>query len=587
MKKATTESKKWKTLYQAAAEFRAIEPWKWVKETDLFGVKDPVTGEIGYCCVMGEMGEVLAMAVYLGTGGFNGYRMIQDQNNTAEYGDFMFVQDCFLVSFENKSGLEKEDKALIKELGIEATGKRAWPMFRRHEPGYFPWFIEQKDLQYLTLVLQQAKEVCLRIKKNNGLPQPPRDGQYLVRVYDSTSGAWEDVWLKPAPPTHSAPAPAVFDELRLKRLIKIARPSSSVWEIDFFYAPTPIGKEGRPYFPYAMMIADSDTGLIQDVHLSDKKSYSAEFSDRLITCIEKSELLPGEILVRGDEPFEMLKSMASRLNIRLSRAKRLAAIDSARRSLENHLDGREASSPLFEGYCGDEQMEELLESAGSELSIYGLYGLIYGCIASQGMVMPSVLMPAIFGNDDLDIETEAQAEETIGNIFTLWNCLNEWDPEKEGIMLPAFEYPTDRYGIMHRCVEALELGSSFITGLELGGLSYGDMPDDLKEAAEQLRRTTDVLVAQTELIEQATNFRAKEAKEAVQAIKKAEFIIGGCIAEIYQWSKEAGPHLPSVIKNHNPQVRGLPVLTGSKVGRNELCPCGSGKKFKKCCGMSL
>jgi uncharacterized protein len=21
-----------------------------------------------------------------------------------------------------------------------------------------------------------------------------------------------------------------------------------------------------------------------------------------------------------------------------------------------------------------------------------------------------------------------------------------------------------------------------------------------------------------------------------------------------------------------------------KVGRNDLCPCGSGKKFKKCCG---
>ncbi len=24
--------------------------------------------------------------------------------------------------------------------------------------------------------------------------------------------------------------------------------------------------------------------------------------------------------------------------------------------------------------------------------------------------------------------------------------------------------------------------------------------------------------------------------------------------------------------------------TTPKVGRNELCPCGSGKKFKKCCG---
>jgi preprotein translocase subunit SecA len=23
---------------------------------------------------------------------------------------------------------------------------------------------------------------------------------------------------------------------------------------------------------------------------------------------------------------------------------------------------------------------------------------------------------------------------------------------------------------------------------------------------------------------------------------------------------------------------------GEKVGRNDLCPCGSGKKYKKCCG---
>jgi preprotein translocase subunit SecA len=27
-----------------------------------------------------------------------------------------------------------------------------------------------------------------------------------------------------------------------------------------------------------------------------------------------------------------------------------------------------------------------------------------------------------------------------------------------------------------------------------------------------------------------------------------------------------------------------PVRTGPKVGRNEPCPCGSGKKYKKCCG---
>ena len=26
--------------------------------------------------------------------------------------------------------------------------------------------------------------------------------------------------------------------------------------------------------------------------------------------------------------------------------------------------------------------------------------------------------------------------------------------------------------------------------------------------------------------------------------------------------------------------------TGAKVGRNQQCPCGSGKKFKRCCGLA-
>ena len=32
----------------------------------------------------------------------------------------------------------------------------------------------------------------------------------------------------------------------------------------------------------------------------------------------------------------------------------------------------------------------------------------------------------------------------------------------------------------------------------------------------------------------------------------------------------------------NPYLREIP-----KVGRNEPCPCGNGKKFKKCCGRGV
>lgn len=34
-------------------------------------------------------------------------------------------------------------------------------------------------------------------------------------------------------------------------------------------------------------------------------------------------------------------------------------------------------------------------------------------------------------------------------------------------------------------------------------------------------------------------------------------------------------------------VKQKPIVKGKKIGRNDPCPCGSGKKYKKCCGKDL
>jgi uncharacterized protein YecA (UPF0149 family) len=44
---------------------------------------------------------------------------------------------------------------------------------------------------------------------------------------------------------------------------------------------------------------------------------------------------------------------------------------------------------------------------------------------------------------------------------------------------------------------------------------------------------------------------------------------------------EAGP----VMRRESPLEAGVTLRRDvPKVGRNDPCPCGSGKKFKKCCG---
>ena len=49
------------------------------------------------------------------------------------------------------------------------------------------------------------------------------------------------------------------------------------------------------------------------------------------------------------------------------------------------------------------------------------------------------------------------------------------------------------------------------------------------------------------------------------------------------WSSEQGLGLMGGTGSHFDSDVALPILPGLKIGRNDPCPCGSGKKYKKCC----
>ena len=60
-----------------------------------------------------------------------------------------------------------------------------------------------------------------------------------------------------------------------------------------------------------------------------------------------------------------------------------------------------------------------------------------------------------------------------------------------------------------------------------------------------------------------------------------------CEIEPLAWKGKTEPVL-QIDQNKKPSVSGstkAPVIEYSKVGRNDPCPCGSGKKYKKCCGV--
>jgi hypothetical protein len=337
MKESQPSLDDWKDLYDAAVKFKELKPWVWMLDSDMFGVQNPENNQIGYCCIMGNLGEHFALGVYLGTEGLGTYLKIQNQEITAGDMEAITGQKCLMASFEDRNYLTNADRDIIKQLGLKFRGRNEWPLFRIYEPGYPPWRLDKEMLKYLTLALQQSIEVALRFKEDPDMLITNKPDVYLVRVPKKSEGdlKWMDKWMKPEPIEKSGKALPPVNEILLQKLKKNVKRIGGVWEADFFFSPTPIkeSKDERPYYPYAIIYVDRQSGLILHVNMTKPDEHITAFPSDFMSLVENMGVKPREILVRKEEAFELLELITSRLNIKLNLVKRLDALEQAQASM--------------------------------------------------------------------------------------------------------------------------------------------------------------------------------------------------------------------------------------------------------------
>jgi hypothetical protein len=339
MSKLPPSLQEWKSLYEAAIEFKKIKCWDWMLDSDMFGVKNSETGEIGYCCVMGRLGEHFALAVYLGTEGLKGYFKMQSGEIPGGI-ELLMTQKCLMASFEDRAVLQKSDLEVIKKLGLKFRGRNEWPLFRSYLPGYHPWYLTEEEARFLTFALQQAVEVALRFKGDPEMLIPPERGYFFVRVAEKEGERWrwKDAWLEPSPIEIEGEEIVAepVDENRLERIKGRARRQQRILEIDFFYSSQGVREEKeRPYYPYVLLLADHYSGLILCAHIAKplKSEYQREFVEKILNFFEENEVIPEKILVEKEGLYKLFEPVTSRLGIKLKETRRLRAIEDAKDSL--------------------------------------------------------------------------------------------------------------------------------------------------------------------------------------------------------------------------------------------------------------
>jgi len=324
-----------KQLYELAIRVKQLAPWQWMEETDVFGVANPETGELGFVSIMGSVGEYEAVAVYLGAEGL--YDFIDFQADESATSQRLIEMHHLQVEFSDREYLEKEDRNQIKQLGLKFKGPKAWPMFRSYRPGYLPWFVNRAEAAVLIQALSQVLDVGPRLRDDPNPIQPVgrvEPGGYWVRAarQDGTELIWEDqVWSIRRPKRES---PAVMVDSDLLALLKDTPRSDCDLEVDLLLLPGAIAESGqRPLALYVLMVVDSNSGLILSAGpMTAEKSLPdmhAGIPNALLDTLLQNQVKPHALLMRSEFLRGLLRNLTQSLNVELRHADELPGIDEA------------------------------------------------------------------------------------------------------------------------------------------------------------------------------------------------------------------------------------------------------------------
>jgi hypothetical protein len=307
-------------LYQAAIKVKKMAPWQWLYEADVFCLQHPKARQLGFVSVMGNLGEHLAVALYLGAEGLNGFwRMNEGLSDVAEE---VLQVPHLQASFEDRSTLTQKDRDEIKALGLKFRGRQAWPLFRSYRPGFFPWYLEPDETQFLTWALEQVLVMAPRIREDRNLVWPEDQALYMGRVArrGKKGWVWRDKMIKA--PAYDPP-PLIFsvDEGTLIWLESLPH-SDTRLEMDLVMLPARIGKPGeRPRVAYMLLIVDSESGIVlgSDVLAAEEglEDMHAEIPDTIVESLANLALVPTEIWVRSHVLLIMLAPLAEVLGFEL------------------------------------------------------------------------------------------------------------------------------------------------------------------------------------------------------------------------------------------------------------------------------
>ncbi|MBL0600054.1 UPF0149 family protein [Aeromonas jandaei] len=216
-----------------------------------------------------------------------------------------------------------------------------------------------------------------------------------------------------------------------------------------------------------------------------------------------------------------------------------------------------------------EWLEQRLMDYGNDdsmLNLSALDGFLTAVLSGPELVPPSQWWPVLWGGTPPEWSSEREMKRALDLILGHMNILAHtlcYQPEN---FIPV---------LMANYVEGQEICNAedwcfgYLRGMALG--NWPALPEELERSLEVIR-----LHGSDDLLPQLASLSLPEHQQSVAEVGLAALRLHA------HFLAQRGPSTAPIAAPATTPVT-LPVRAAPKIGRNDPCPCGSGKKFKQCC----
>jgi uncharacterized protein len=220
-----------------------------------------------------------------------------------------------------------------------------------------------------------------------------------------------------------------------------------------------------------------------------------------------------------------------------------------------------------------DRLSSVLGRFGSKrsMNLEQIDGFLAALVCGPDNVPPSEYLPRIWGDNIVLEDTFASNlifEDFISLLMRHWNVI-VGTLQSGDVHLPLLL--PDGNGIAH----ANDWANGFVRGMEIRKPDWADLLDDGKHGGYLIP-----ILALAH--EHDPDPELRPYSEPISAERREKLIVGAAAAvtQIYRYFQARRLREHPGLGSDTTFRRTVP-----KTGRNDPCPCGSGKKFKHCCGM--